>query len=153
MPATTQDALLEQTHGVHSLGKGKAPLGKGKGHGPKRHSARTKLTGNLEGISKRDIKRTARRGGVKRMTSDTPIAMRQCLHRFLNELVRTTYTYTEYAHRKTISELDVMMGCKKMNITLYGTKVIGTKVDRVKAKPQAAIEPAPSSTAAVTPAE
>jgi hypothetical protein len=61
-------------------GRGKGRVGFGKG-GAKRH--RRVLRGTLDGISKGSIRRLARRGGVKRISSLIYDDVRGCLRSFL----------------------------------------------------------------------
>ena len=75
-------------------GRGKGGKGLGKG-GAKRH--RKVLRDNIQGITKPAIRRLARRGGVKRISSST----RRPAVIFLENVIRDAVTYTEHARRKT----------------------------------------------------
>ena len=81
-------------------GRGKGGKGLGKG-GAKRH--RKTLRDNIQGITKPAIRRLARRGGVKRISSMIYDEVRQVLKSFLESVVRDSVTYTEHAQRKTVT--------------------------------------------------
>ena len=93
-------------------GKG---LGKG---GAKRH--RKILRDNIQGITKPAIRRLARRGGVKRISSLIYDETRGVLKLFLESVIRDSVTYTEHAKRKTVTSLDVIYALKRQGRTLYG---------------------------------
>ena len=103
-------------------GKGKG-IGKGKGKvlglGGKRHS-RPVLRDNIQGISKPAIRRLARRGGVKRISSQIYDETRNVLKQFVENVVRDAVTYMEHARRKTVTALDVVYAMKRQGRTLYG---------------------------------
>lgn len=90
----------------------------GKGEGAKRH-ARKVLRDNLQGITKPAIRRLARRGGVKRMNSLIYEETRNVLREFLNKVVQGAIIYSEFARRKTVTQMDVVMAMKRNGITLY----------------------------------
>ena len=100
---------------IAGFGKG----GKGLGKGPaKRH--RKVLRDNLKGITKPAIRRLARRGGVKRISALIYDETRGILKVFLNDIVKGAGTYTEHAHRKTVTAMDVVYALKRQGRTLYG---------------------------------
>ncbi|KAJ1400942.1 hypothetical protein B484DRAFT_437921, partial [Ochromonadaceae sp. CCMP2298] len=96
-------------------GGGKKALGKG---GAKRH--RKVLRDNIHGITKAAIRRLARRAGVKRMCGLIYEETRGVLKKFLEDVCEDAVVYTDYAHRKTVSALDIVHALKKRGITLYG---------------------------------
>lgn len=98
-------------------GRGKGAQGLGKG-GAKRH--RMVLRDTLGGISKRDIRRLARRAGVTRLSSDVYEEMRGVLKCYMENLLRDAITYTEHAHRKTVIAADIVYALKRRGITMYG---------------------------------
>lgn len=102
-------------------GRGKGGKGLGKG-GAKRH--RKVLRDNIQGVTKPAIRRLARRGGVKRISALIYEHTRIVLRGFLHKVIRDSYTYTEYAKRKTVTVLDVVYALKRNGRTLYG---FGTK--------------------------
>ncbi len=97
--------------------------GKGKGYG-KRHAVKLKDPVTVAG-SKPALRRLARRGGVKRISSLTFPEMRRLLTTpdgsgFLDRVVKDAYIYTEHANRKMVSVLDVVYALKRNGRTLYG---------------------------------
>jgi len=99
-------------------GAGKGGKGMGK-VGAKRHARKTNKA-IIEGITKPAIRRLARRGGVKRISSFIYEDTRQVLKSFLENVVRDAITYTEHARRKTVTALDVVYALKRQGRTLYG---------------------------------
>ncbi len=99
---------------------GKGKLGRGLGKvGAKRLSTRH-LKETIMGITKPAIRRLARRGGVKRISSLIYDETRQVLKTFLNGVIKDSVTYTEHAKRKTVTALDVVYALKRQGKTLYG---------------------------------
>ena len=101
---------------------GKGGKGVGKGYGKvaaKRHTRRGQRP-VLEGVTKPAIRRLARRGGVKRISSDIYNYSREVLFIFLSQVVRDAITYTEHAKRKTVTAMDVVYALKRQGRTLYG---------------------------------
>jgi histone H4 len=92
---------------------GKGIGGKGIGKvGTKRRTNRTNRA-SIEGITKPAIRRLARRGGVKRISSFIYNDTREVLKRFLESIVRDAVTYTEHARRKTVTATDVVYALKR----------------------------------------
>jgi histone H4 len=104
--------------GVGKGGKGGKGVGKisGKRHGAAKKSSRS----SLEGITKPAIRRLARRGGVKRISSFIYDDSRQVLKGFLEGIVKDAVTYTEHARRKTVTAMDVVHALRRHGRTLYG---------------------------------
>jgi histone H4 len=98
---------------------GKGVGGKGK-VGTKRTAARRPARASIEGITKPAIRRLARRGGVKRISSFIYDDSRQVLKGFLEGIVRDAVTYTEHARRKTVTAMDVVYALKRQGRTIYG---------------------------------
>ena len=96
--------------------------GKGKGgkSGAKRFSTKKSLKETILGVTKPAIRRLARRGGVKRISSHCYEETRNVLRFFLENVVRDSVTYTEHAKRKTVTALDVVYALKRQGKTLYG---------------------------------
>ena len=82
---------------VSKLGPGKGGKGIGK-VGAKRHAKKQPRT-NIEGITKPAIRRLARRGGVKRISSFIYDDSRAVLKNFLESVIRDSVTYTEHSKR------------------------------------------------------
>ena len=102
-------------------GRGKGGKG-GKGYGKvgaKRHNKKA-LRETILGVTKPAIRRLARRGGVKRISSLIYEETRNVLRAFLENVIRDSVTYTEHAKRKTVTALDVVYALKRQGRTLYG---------------------------------
>ena len=95
---------------------GKVILGKA---GAKRHQTK-QIKETILGITKPAIRRLARRGGVKRISSLVYDETRVVLRSFLENVIRDSVTYTEHAKRKTVTALDVVYSLKRQGRTLYG---------------------------------
>ena len=89
----------------------------GKGYVMRRH--RRVLRNNLDGISKKALRRLARRGGVKRINTLIYDEMKGALKDFLYNVIRDSVTYAEHARRKTVKSIDVMYALKHSGKTLY----------------------------------
>ena len=100
------------------IGSGNGGTGIGKG-GAKRHAKKT-ARANIEGITKPAIRRLARRGGVKRISTFIYDDTRAVLKSFLESVIKDSVTYTEHARRKTVTALDVVYALKRQGRTLYG---------------------------------
>ncbi len=96
-------------------GRGKGALGKG---GAKRH--RKLMRDSLQGISKGEIRKLCRRGGVKRLSGLIYDETRAVLKAFLENVLRDALCYTSHAKRETITALDVVYALKRQGRTLYG---------------------------------
>ncbi|WIA17711.1 hypothetical protein OEZ85_009228 [Tetradesmus obliquus] len=97
--------------------RGKKGTGLGRA-GAKRY--KTVLRGNIQGVSKPAIRRLARRGGVKRLSSLIYDEVRGVLKVFVENVMRDAVTYTEHAGRKTVTAMDVVYALKRQGRTLYG---------------------------------
>ena len=98
-------------------GRGKGGKGLGKG-GAKKH--RKVLRDNIQGITKPDIRRLARRGGNKRISGLIYEETRGTLKVFLQNTINDAVIYTEHAKRKTVTALDVVYALKRQGRTLCG---------------------------------
>ena len=74
----------------------------------------------VQSITKQDIRRLARRGGVKRISGLVYEETRAILKVFLERIIRDTVTYMEHGNRKIITALDVVFALKRHGRTLYG---------------------------------
>ena len=99
------------------MAKGKKS-GAAKGDSSKRQKKAT--SDNIRGITKGSIRRMARRGGVKRISSLLYKEVRDVLKSFVEDVVRDATAYTEYARRKTVTALDVVHALRKRGKMLYG---------------------------------
>ena len=100
-------------------GKGKSGMG-GKSGAKRMDLGRRTLRESILGITKPAIRRLARRGGVKRISSYIYEETRAVLRSFLESVVRDSVVYTEHAKRKTVTALDVVYALKRQGRTLYG---------------------------------
>lgn len=98
------------------------PRGKRRARTPLRH--RKVLRNNLDGISKADIRRLARRGGVKRMSEEMYAETRDILKQFVQRIIGTALIYTQYASRKTVTVYDIIYALKYEGRTLFGYEPI-----------------------------
>ena len=95
-------------------GKG---LGKGLGKGIRHRRPKRDV---LSGITKPAIRRLARRGGVKRMSSAIYDEIRDCLKEYMYKIIQDAVVYTEHAKRKTVTSLDIVYALKRNGRSLYG---------------------------------
>ena len=100
---------------MKSTGKGGKSFGK---ISAKRIKKNTKEV--ILGITKPAIRRLARRGGVKRISSFIYEETRTVLKSFLENVIRDAVTYTEHARRKTVTAMDVVYALKRQGRSLYG---------------------------------
>ncbi|ORX89330.1 histone H4 [Basidiobolus meristosporus CBS 931.73] len=91
-------------------------LGKGKGS-PKKRPVRVDT---IKGIGDMSLRKLARRGGVKRISKPIYPHIRETIVEFLNDLIRDTVSYTQYAHRSIVTSSDVCYAMKRRGHTLYG---------------------------------
>jgi histone H3/H4 len=75
---------------------------------------------SVQKICQAELRRLARRGGVKRISSLVYDEARGVLKVFLENVIRDSVTYTEHARRKTVSALDVVYALKRQGRSLYG---------------------------------
>ena len=107
---------------VVAKGKGKAQGSMAKGYGKvgaKRHS-RKAIRDTILGVTKPAIRRLARRGGVKRISSLVYEESRIVLKTFLEQVIKDSVAYCEHAKRKTVTALDVVYALKRQGKTIYG---------------------------------
>ncbi|TKA82367.1 hypothetical protein B0A55_01400 [Friedmanniomyces simplex] len=80
----------------------------GRGETAKRH--RKILRDNVQGVTKGDIRRLARRGGVKRISGMIYEETRSVLKQFLERVLKDTCAIVENCGRKTVTTPDVGFG-------------------------------------------
>merc|ERR1712076_157578 len=105
---------------IGGRGKGKGGMGGGKSGAKRMDFGRKTLRESILGITKPAMRRLARRGGVKRISSYIYEETRAVLRSFLENVVRDSVVYTEHAKRKTVTALDVVYALKRQGRTLYG---------------------------------
>jgi histone H4 len=122
--ALSLGAVLKIYHTIDYYMAGQGKGGKGVGGkgkvGTKRTAQKRHARASIEGITKPAIRRLARRGGVKRISSFIYDDSRQVLKGFLEGIVRDAVTYTEHARRKTVTAMDVVYALKRQGRTIYG---------------------------------
>eukprot|EP00796_Vickermania_ingenoplastis_P004488 gene4488-3280_t len=109
-------SLPEHTHQESNMAKGK------KSADAKGSQKRQKkvLRDNIRGITRGSIRRLARRGGVKRISSEIYEEVRRVLKSFVEDVVRNGTSYTEYSRKKTVTAADVVNALRKRGHILYG---------------------------------
>ncbi|KAK1659770.1 histone 4 [Colletotrichum godetiae] len=75
---------------------------------------------NIRSIGKPDIRRLARRGGVKRISYDVYNEARAAMMLFLENIIRSAVMYCDHANRRTITSLDIVHALKLHKRVLYG---------------------------------
>ena len=75
---------------------------------------------SVQGVTKPAIRRLARRGGVKRISNGIYGETRVVLRDFLEKVLKQALVYTDSAHRKTVTAMDIVYALKNMGRTIYG---------------------------------
>lgn len=101
--------------GFGKIGGGKGSLNT---HTVKRH--RKVLRDNIQGITKPAIRRLARRGGVKRISSLVYEEIRGVLKVYLEGIITDCTAYAYLRRSMTVTALDVVHALKRRGRTLYG---------------------------------
>ncbi|CAG8489175.1 14130_t:CDS:2 [Cetraspora pellucida] len=78
------------------------------------------LRENIRGITRPELRRLARRGGVKRASAGIYEEARNALKIFLKEVLKDAVAYVEYKEKKTITVMEMLLALKKRGRTLYG---------------------------------
>ncbi|KAF2248740.1 histone-fold-containing protein [Trematosphaeria pertusa] len=100
------------------LGLGKGGMGLGKGKAMKRHKKVHRDT--IQGVTKGDIRRLARRGGVKRISATIYDDVRFELKARLELLLKNIIALVEHSGRKTVVVTDVIFTLNRLGRPLYG---------------------------------
>ncbi|RHZ71857.1 hypothetical protein Glove_251g34 [Diversispora epigaea] len=103
-----------------AAGRGKSGKGLGKGGKVSTQRHRKLLRENIKGITKPDIRRLARRGGVKRISAQIYDNARNALKDFLTDTLKDVIAYVEYERKKTIGVMEILLALKRRGQTLYG---------------------------------
>merc|ERR1712146_201438 len=85
---------------------------------PVRH--RKLLHDTIDGVTRPAIRRLARRGGVKRLSSLSYEAIRTVLRQFLHHLLHDVVAYAEHGKRKTVLPHDVIHALARIGRIIYG---------------------------------
>lgn len=110
------------------------PCGRGKGKGLGKYQGRRRrriLRDNLQRITSADLRRLARRGGVKRMSKLVCEEARTALRWFLEEIIRETVELGSLRTHKnsnfTVTTADVLYTLRRQNRTLYGADAFASR--------------------------
>ena len=71
-------------------------------------------------ITRGALRRLARRGGVKRISSNSYQSVRDFCDNMVVKITKHSIVYAEAAKRKTVTAMDVVYALKKNGRTLYG---------------------------------
>ncbi|TVY56844.1 Histone H4 [Lachnellula cervina] len=71
-------------------------------------------------VTKGDIRRLARRGGVKRISSMIYQETRDVMKIYLSSILKDCVLITEHSKRKTVTVTDVIWALKRQNRPIYG---------------------------------
>lgn len=88
------------------------------GAGGKRHRKIQRDT--ISGITKGDIRRLARRGGVKRLSGMIYDETRGAMKQYLERILRDCVAYCDYRRAKTVTVHDVLHALKRIGRPIYG---------------------------------
>ncbi|TLD16789.1 uncharacterized protein PgNI_01781 [Pyricularia grisea] len=88
------------------------------GAGGKRHRKIQRDT--IQGITKGDIRRLARRGGVKRLAGMIYDETREAMKKYLERILRDCVAYCDYCRAKTVTVHDVLHSLKRIGRPVYG---------------------------------
>ncbi|PVH83542.1 histone-fold-containing protein [Cadophora sp. DSE1049] len=102
----------------YAAGRGRGGKGLGTGKGSKRN--RKVVRDTIQGVTKGDIRRLARRGGVKRISGGIYDEVRSQLKKRLEDILKVTVTVVEYQNRKTVTVMDVVFALKRLGRPIYG---------------------------------
>merc|ERR1711904_431675 len=72
------------------------------------------------GVTRPSIRRLARRGGVKRLSSLLYEEVRRVIRQFLELIIRDVVTYTEHRKQKTVGARDVLWALRRHGRPIYG---------------------------------
>jgi histone H4 len=78
------------------------------------------LRESIQNVAKPHVKRIARRGGVKRISSYIYEETRSRLKNFLEQTIRESVLYTDHAKRKTLKTTDVMNASERRGRPIFG---------------------------------
>lgn len=78
------------------------------------------LHSSLQGIRLPDLRRLARRGGVKCISAEVASAAREALHTFLTDVLHDSVLLTVHARKNTVGVSQVLAALKRAARPLYG---------------------------------
>ena len=79
-----------------------------------------KMAEKRKEMSNAEIRRLARRGGVRRIGKEIYDETRFVLREFLKNTIRDAVIYTDHGKRKTVTVMDVVFALKRQGRPLYG---------------------------------
>lgn len=91
----------------------------GRGKGGKTSVRKSKIS-KPANLTKPAIRRLARRGGVKRISSFVYDDINTTIKQYLRPLIQDSIVYAEHAKRKTMTVMDVLYALKKRGTPVYG---------------------------------
>ncbi|KHJ77037.1 core histone H2A/H2B/H3/H4, partial [Oesophagostomum dentatum] len=81
---------------------------------------RAALRSRRQALSKGDIRRLARRGGVQRISSLIYESIRAELILYVKQVIHDAVVYTEHSRRTTVTVMDIVYALKRRGVTLKG---------------------------------
>lgn len=87
---------------------------------PSKRKKNRKIRSCIDGITKGQIKRMARRGGVSRISSLVYDKIRKSILKFIHTLVKAAVTMSGHHRRKTMTLDDVLQALKQQHKAVYG---------------------------------
>lgn len=82
-------------------------------------SIRKKLRDAVYGVTKADIRRLARRGGVKRISANIHEEIRRAMKAFMHKVLGESVALAELCGRKTVCASDIVFALRRQGHTLY----------------------------------
>jgi len=116
-PKTAGSGRGKSLRNVPSGGKGRAGKSVSGGKGVRHRALEVR---KQVGPTKASLRKLARRGGVKRLSSLVYADVNDALRSFMTKIVGDSIYYMEHAGRKTVSATDVIFALKRNGRTLYG---------------------------------
>ncbi|EUC50802.1 hypothetical protein COCMIDRAFT_81112 [Bipolaris oryzae ATCC 44560] len=104
------------------LGRGAGGLGKsalGRPKGPMKRHMKVQRD-SIHGITKGDIRRLARRGGVKRISAIVYSDIRQALRERLARILKDICAIIDSSGRQTVAVTDVVFALQRLGNPIYG---------------------------------
>ncbi|KUJ16372.1 histone-fold-containing protein [Mollisia scopiformis] len=117
--------------GKERSGPGGRGLGKtsSKTHKPLKRNRKI-IKDTIIGITKGDIKRLARRGGVKRISGTIYNGIREAMKDHLATILKDVTAIVDYQNRKTVTVGDVVFALKRLDRPIYGFGDVASRCDR-----------------------
>jgi histone H4 len=113
----------------------------------RRHRSGRAAVRGATGLSRGDVKRLARRGGVVRMGAGTGDTVQLALRAFLRGVIGDAVTFCEHSRRRTVYTQDVVLALKHAGSSLWHTVLYGydaAPAPRRRRSGRTKVAPAPS---------